>query len=118
MTNPDNPTSRALRCIETLDVAFPGYTIQQAVTELFRDLMCLESEKPERLHLIGAMEDARNIFEEIERVDLAREISNQTGVDQNELDDAIASGKVVDFVGRSFAAGHMVKETEHETPVA
>lgn len=117
MTDPKNPTSRALRAIELLDTFFPGYTVQQAATELLTDLISLENEKPERLHYIGALEDAMNFHESIQRP-LEAELIGETVVDQRELDDAIASGKVVDFSAARFEAGHKVKGAQGETPVA
>lgn len=122
MTNPENPTSRALRCIEALDAAFPGYTIQQAATEFFGDLLSLENQYPNRLHIIGAMDDARNLYESIERAFGAVEVSETAvhhaphvgayEVTSRMIEEGVASGKVVDFGGALFTKGH---EVEGET---
>lgn len=63
--DPTNPLARAKRTLEMLDFIFPGYTIQAATTEALQDLMHLEDSTPEKLHLIGALEDARNQHEAI-----------------------------------------------------
>lgn len=123
MTNPQNRTSRAMRAIEMLDSTFPGYTIQQAVTEALADLMSLENETPERLHLFGALEDARNIEEALTPLeDLISETATaDIAMGDNPGDTAererlkiegMASGKVADLETHRFIKAH---ETPSET---
>ena len=68
-TNPadiqTSPVARAIRALEMLDFVFPGYTIQAAVTEALQDMMHLEDAQPDHLHLIGALDDARNQHEDL-----------------------------------------------------
>lgn len=83
-----NPLARAKRAIETLDSAFPGFTMQVAATQMLQDLMHLEDAEPNNLHLIGALEDARNQHETIA---------------QPSVED---SGKVVSLEQARFEAAH------------
>lgn len=129
MTNPHNRTSRALRAVEMLDSAFPGYTIQQAVTEALADLMCLESEQPNRLHLFGALEDGRAVEESLTPLEeligetAADKMKTMTSYEVNLSDadverlkiEGMATGKVADLETARFIKAH---ETPSETPAA
>lgn len=88
MIDTNNPLARAKRAIEMLDTMFYGYTIQAAVTEALQDIMHLEDVRPEKLNLIGALDDARN----------QHEVIAQPSVQD--------SGNVVSFAQASFEHAH------------
>lgn len=119
--DPTNPLARAKRALEMLDFIFPGYTIQAAATEALQDMMHLEDSTPEKLHLIGALEDARNQHEAIAEPETgaAAPAGPGSGVAAAQSETAGASiaggetaqatphtGNVVSLEARRFEKGH------------
>ncbi len=129
--DPTNPLARAKRALEMLDFIFPGYTIQAAATEALQDMMHLEDSTPEKLHLIGALEDARNQHEDIAEPetepfnpDMSRAvdgISTAAGsinlVGENEKPVHIPALVAGETAGASIAGGETAQATPHTSNV-